>query len=114
MFELSHRGRSAGGGARALWVEVGLMNQDMSVWSLLENSWQFWLDVWRQKGGVIVLVANITCVPDAGVRGWGCGWETQVGSRIPGWEARMQWSVSVGVCVWPWAGGEGVLGLGSG
>lgn len=76
MLELSHRGRSAGGGVRALWVEVGLMNQDMSVWSLLENSRQFWLNVWRQKGGVIVLVANITCAPDAGVRGWGGGWET--------------------------------------
>lgn len=93
MLELSHYGRSGGGGARALWVEVGLMNQDQSVWSLLENSRQFWLDVWRQKRGVIVLVANIRCALDAG-GGGSTGWRS-----IPGWEARMQWSASVGVCV---------------
>lgn len=69
------------------------MNQDQSVWSLLENSRQFWLDVWRQKRGVIVLVANIRCALDAG-GGGSTGWRS-----IPGWEARMQWSASVGVCV---------------
>lgn len=67
--------------------------QDQSVWSLLENSRQFWLDVWRQKRGVIVLVANIRCALDAG-GGGSTGWRS-----IPGWEARMQWSASVGVCV---------------
>lgn len=42
------------------------MSQDGSVWSLLENNRQCWLDEWRQKGGV-VLVANTTCALDAGV-----------------------------------------------
>lgn len=43
------------------------MSQDGSVWSLPENSQQHWLHVWRQKGGVVVLVAYTTYAQDAGV-----------------------------------------------